>query len=228
MNGNGQRGFQAIVFDFDGTLAELHLDFVEMKQRVKLLAAEHLGYTPEPIALTPALEWVEAICGMADPNNPTASDQFKRRAQAMIYDMEMEAARKGSLFAFTRELLSELKQSGILTAIITRNCEPAVRQVFPDLECYCASFLSREHVPKVKPDPDHLLRALQQMGAVPAAALMVGDHPLDIQTGKSAGIRTAGVHSGNASAAELLRSGAHWVAEDCRALIEELRRNCLL
>jgi phosphoglycolate phosphatase len=228
LNANGQRRIRAVVFDFDGTLAELHLDFVEMKQRVKLLAERFFVHSPEPMALTPALEWVEKLCTDVTLINPTACDEFKRRAYALIFDMEMEAARKGRLFGFTRELLSQLQRDGILTAIITRNCEAAVRQVFPDLEGYCSSFLSREHVPQVKPHPDHLLRALQHIETAPDWALMVGDHPIDIQTGRSAGVRTAGVYSGNASGAELLRSGAQWVAGDCLSLIEELRRHCFI
>jgi phosphoglycolate phosphatase len=49
---------------------------------------------------------------------------------------------------------------------------------------------------------------------------MIGDHPLDIQTGRAAGVMTAGVCSGNSSRDELLRAGADWVADDCRQLIE--------
>jgi phosphoglycolate phosphatase len=51
---------------------------------------------------------------------------------------------------------------------------------------------------------------------------MVGDHPLDIHTGKCAGARTAGVTSGNTSAEDFGRSGADWIARDCDALITQL------
>ncbi len=52
---------------------------------------------------------------------------------------------------------------------------------------------------------------------------MIGDHPLDIQTGKAAGILTAGVCSGSGSRAELSAAGADWIADDCQELIEKLR-----
>jgi len=51
---------------------------------------------------------------------------------------------------------------------------------------------------------------------------MIGDHPLDIQTGKAAGVMTAGVCSGNSSRDELVLAGADRVADDCQKLIELL------
>ncbi|MDY0039052.1 MAG: HAD-IA family hydrolase, partial [Desulforhabdus sp.] len=155
--------------------------------------------------------------------NPEACGDFQKSAHALILDMELEAARRGRLFAFSRTILEELKRAGIQTAIITRNCEQAVRIVFPDLEDHCCGFLSRDHVPQVKPDPDHLLRALRLIAVEPGSALMVGDHPIDIQTGIRAGVMTAGVCSGNASHKDLVESGAHWTARDCCQLVMELK-----
>jgi phosphoglycolate phosphatase len=64
--------------------------------------------------------------------------------------------------------------------------------------------------------------ALEFLRADPKTAIMIGDHPMDINTGKAAGILTAGVCSGSASRSELLAAGPDWIAEDCEALIEEL------
>ena len=134
----------------------------------------------------------------------------------------MDAAHRGRLFPFTRSILTALRHRGIKIAIITRNCGAAVRHVFPDMDLYCQGFLAREDVPKVKPDPDHLLRALSKVVATPEAALMVGDHPIDIKTGLGAGVLTAGVSSGNATREDLSKSGARWIAGNCEELISVL------
>lgn len=227
LNGNGRRRISAIVFDFDGTLAELHLDFIEMKEQVRALARSYLDCAPEPTRM-PALEWVNRLAARIHEIDPEASGEFQLRAHTGILELELEAARKGRLFEFTRPLLADLKRDNIRTAIITRNCEQAVRIVFPELDDYCDGFLSREHVPRVKPDPDHLLRALQQISANSASALMVGDHPIDIQTGQSAGVMTAGVCSGNSTREDLARSGAEYTALDCGELLRALRSHKLL
>jgi len=210
-----------MVFDFDGTLAELRLDFSEMKTRIAALAEKFPGPAPPQTSL-PVLEWLSCLEDNIRSSDGVLAGDFRMQAFALIADMEMESARNGVLFPFTRPLLKKLLQNGIKTAIITRNCDAAVRLVFPDIENYCAAFLARDHVPDPKPNPAHLIRALDAIHADSATAVMVGDHPLDIQTGKAAGIRTAGVSSGNMSKEELRRSGADWVADDCEDLLEIL------
>lgn len=217
---------QTIVFDFDGTLAELHLNFGLMKQRVALLAAEWLRVVLTPVL--PVLEWLDHLEGEIRAVDDSGADEFRRRANQIVLSMELEAAREGALFPFTRRLLERLEGMGIHTAIITRNCAEAVRIVFPDMHRYCRCFLARDHVFRVKPDPEHLQRALEHFGTVPEVSLMVGDHPLDVQTGKRAGARTAGVASGSASWSELAQSGADWVAADCRALCRALELDGVL
>lgn len=218
---------KAVVFDFDGTLAELHLDFAEMKRRLRVLAQEYfrdLLQTPQ----VPALEWLGALTVSLHQRDDAAAFELEERASTLIKEIELEAAHRGSLFSFTRSILRELQQAQIEVAIITRNCEAAVRTVFPDLDQYCQRFLARDHVHRVKPDPDHLLRALDRIGASPETALMVGDHPLDMQTGKRAGVLTAGVWSGNASQDDLIRSGADLTARNCRELMIVLKARKLL
>ena len=48
---------ECFVFDFDGTLAELRLDFAEMKLRLNSLAESYMAPTPPPPFL-PVLEWL--------------------------------------------------------------------------------------------------------------------------------------------------------------------------
>lgn len=208
---------ESIVFDFDGTLAELHLDFTDMKLRLNSLAEQH-GFSAPPSPFLPVLEWVEWLEEKIGEANPSCSVDFRERGMELIAEMEMESARKGSLFPFTRPLLESLLRKGINIGIITRNCDAAVRLVFPDILDFCSAFLARDHVPDPKPNPAHLFRALAHIHAVPETSIMVGDHPLDIQTGKAAGVRTAGVLTGSASREELSRSGADWVAENCKEL----------
>lgn len=219
---NDSAKLNAIVFDFDGTLAELHLDFAHMKEQLAATLRDYLPGLAAPPP-TPALEWLESSVARVHAASPALAVQLRERAEALIAALELDAARRGRLFAFSRPLLRELRTRGVQTAIITRNCERAVRMVFPDLDDYCAEFLAREHVRRVKPDPSHLLQALEKLSADPTTALMVGDHPLDIETGRRAGILSAGVWSGNASRTELLHSGARWTARNCHELIEELK-----
>lgn len=216
------RKIGAVVFDFDGTLAELRLDFGVMKEQVRLLAGEFLGHVEAPPLRV--LEWLDVLGEEIQRRDPALFADFMHRAETVLQGMEVEAAQQGSLFAFTRPMLEGLRERGIRAAVITRNCDAAVRIVFPDVDVYCDVLLARDHVPRVKPDPDHLLRALERLACGTERALMVGDHPLDVETGRRAGVLTAGVSSGRMTLGDLARAGADWVAGDCPGIMDQLVR----
>ena len=227
MNDQKPLRLESIVFDFDGTLAELHLDFPAMKRQIRALAQQYFDHSLPELNL-PALEWLGILVAALHESNASAAATLERRAAALIREIELDAAYRGSLFSFTRSILQSLQQQRIKIAIITRNCEEAVRIVFPDLDRYCAGFLARDHVLRVKPDPNHLFHALEKIAASPKTALMVGDHPLDIQTGQRAGTMTAGVWSGTATQEELVRSGADLTACNCKELLRALQERNLI
>lgn len=221
---------QAMIFDFDGTLAHLTLDFGVMRRRAVQAAGDALqtmAATPLHALLPeddgrPVLEWLELAGSRVAPHCGITARAMVKAAHDAIEDVEVEAASRGSLFPWTRPLLTELRSRNVPAAVITRNCRKAVLAVFPDLYEYCTCLLAREDVPKVKPDPDHLLRALAHTGVRPENSMMVGDHPMDIQTGKAGGTLTAAVTSGNASHAQLAASAPDYLAENCQELYEML------
>jgi phosphoglycolate phosphatase len=51
-------------------------------------------------------------------------------------------------------------------------------------------------LPQRKPDPAGLLRIMEETGAAPAEAAMVGDSDIDVLTGRAAGVLTVGVSYG--------------------------------
>jgi phosphoglycolate phosphatase len=211
---------ESFVFDFDGTLAVLRLDFAEMKLQLNSLAQRHSVPAP-PAPFLSVLEWL-AWLETSVWESGGDGGAFRRNALNLISEIEMQAARSGELFPFTRPLLKRLKENGARTAIITRNCEAAVRLAFPDISNYCSALFARDRVSSPKPDPAHLVQALDFIGADYRTSIMIGDHPIDIQTGKAAGIMTGGVCSGNSCKEDLVKAGADRVADDCQKLIELL------
>ncbi|UZP67846.1 HAD family hydrolase [Desulfovibrio mangrovi] len=224
---------QAMIFDFDGTLAHLTLDFGVMRRNALTAAHKALrkvwNGTPEAMPALPeddgrpVLEWLELAGTCIAAHCTTTAQAIITAAHAAIEDVEVEAASRGSLFPWTRPLLADLKAQNISVGVITRNCRKAVLTVFPDMLDYCACLLAREDVPRVKPDPDHLLRALSHTGTQPQHSLMVGDHPMDIETGKAGGTLTAGVASGNASREVLVAAHPDFVAGNCLELYKALQ-----
>ncbi|WP_461208967.1 HAD family hydrolase [Desulfocurvus sp. DL9XJH121] len=213
--------YRAVVFDFDGTLAELTIDFQHMKREL-LAEARRADSTVPPPGNMPALEWMDREERRLARRDPDAARDFALRLGAVVRRVETEAAARGRLFPFARPLLASLAEAGVRTAIITRNCSEAVGAVFPDAARAAGVVLSRDDVGRVKPDPEHLMRALDVLGVAPEQALMVGDHVMDIETGRRAGADAAGVLTGSSSRDEFLAAGACRVADDAQALLRDV------
>lgn len=212
----------AIIFDFDGTLARLVLDFDDMRRRIGGLAGAFLERDVEPMRM-PVLEWLDDLAGrIRGEQGEEMALEFASRGRLLVTAMEMDAAREGELFPFTRPLLDRLKEEGIGRGIITRNGSAAVRLVFPDIEAQCEVFLARDAVARPKPDPLHVRAALEVLGVPPERTLVVGDHPLDIETARAAGTLSGAVATGRNTLEELLQHEPDYAAPDCDRLLRNL------
>jgi phosphoglycolate phosphatase len=204
---------QAIIFDFDGTLAELTIDFDRLRDEVHQMARLR-GFNGDwPGGYL--LEEVEAL-GIELGNS------FVQEAMTLIQWVEIEAARQGSLFPFTKNLLNQIRGQAYGLAIISRNCGPAIRTVFPEVDEDGLVFLPREAVAKTKPHPDHLLAACAALDVRPRESVVVGDHPMDITTALAAGCMAVGVASGRMSERDLCEAGAVLVLPDASGLLARL------
>jgi len=204
---------KAIIFDFDGTLAVLNIDFSLMKKRV-FDVMRGLGVDERSVRETYLLEIIDEVTGHLWENNPSAADWFYDEAHRILHTVEMEAAEEGRLLPGVTAALEQLRGRGLKVGIVTRNCEDAVKRVFPQIDHFCDVFVSRESTNNVKPHPDHLTCAMNALGVKGHETVMVGDHTLDIQAGKTVGMMTIGVLTGRISRAEFERAGADTILAD--------------
>lgn len=206
--------FRAVIFDFDGTLIELTLDFSDLRSHVEGLA---LTYVSEDfIRGLDGLYMLEMI-DEVERKLGTPGAAFRQEAYAILRELEVEAARGKAVYPYTREVLKVLRDRGVKIGIMTRNCAPAVRCVFPDLDAYVDAMVTREDVRPVKPHPAHVLAVLGLLGSIdPVEALLVGDHPTDILAGIAAGASTVGVLTGRTEEADLEKAGAAFIVRDIR------------
>jgi phosphoglycolate phosphatase len=186
---------EAVIFDFDGTLAELHIDFAQMRAAIADLL--HLyNLLPRDFDHLYILEMIEEAGRRISESSSEKGENFKKDAMALVENMEVNAAARSGLFEGVTEMLSDIRNKSIATGVITRNCRRSVQTVFPDYGQYVDALISREMTLHVKPDPRHLLEILSLLNIDADRTLMVGDHPIDIQIGKELGTYTAAVLTG--------------------------------
>jgi len=213
MNWSILHSIKAIIFDFDGTLALLNIDFSSMRERVFDLVRQ-AGIRESRIQEKYLLEIIDEVYEILRKEKPSDAERFYQESHQVLHEIEMKAAGEGRLIPGTETTLNNLRDKGIRIGIVTRNCEAAVRKVFPEIEHYCDAFISRDSVENVKPHPGHLNTALEALRVSGEEAVMVGDHTIDIQAGKRVGMKTIGVLTGRIEREEFEAAEADYILRD--------------
>jgi phosphoglycolate phosphatase len=204
-----------VLFDFDGTLVP-NLDLAAIKRSVTAMSVA-AGVPASECAGRLIVEIVDHSAAWLRQHGADAQS-YRVAAHRRIREMELAAAAETQLFPGVRELFGELRTRSIVSGIVTRNCEEAVRMMFPDLNEYCDALFARDHVEHLKPDRRHLLACLDALERGPHQAVMVGDGLLDMRAGRELSMLCVGV-SGPHDEATLRSAGADHVIEDVTELL---------
>ena len=174
-----------VLFDLDGTLVDTHIDFALMKREMTALALT----TGIDAA---ALEGLD-ILGIAKAAASFAgSALFYSRAMAVLEEIELHHATSTQLVPHALEAVQALRRRDIGFGIVTRNCRRASELSLHIAGISADVLICREDSTNHKPHPEPFLLALDRLGARPGNSIMVGDHIMDVQGGKAAGLKTVG------------------------------------
>jgi len=210
----------AVMFDYDGTLVQLNIDFSRMSQEVEKLLVEY-GIEPGSLKGSYVLEMIDEATKRISKKSSPEGLAFNHKALELVTEHEVRAAKDGKKLPGVLRMLTLLRERGIRVGVITRNCDKAVKMVFPDIERFSDTYLPRDYVALVKPHPGHLAMALKEMEVRdPMLCLMVGDHPMDIEGGKRMGMKTAGVLTGKITHQGFMEAEADYILEDVTGIID--------
>jgi phosphoglycolate phosphatase len=185
-------GVLAVLFDMDGTLVETNIDFGLMKREMLDLASEY-GIPASDLAALDILGIVRAATERLELTyRYHESRSLRTRAFTRLEEIEVRHSENAFAIDGALDLLAMLKESGIRVGIVTRNCRRAVEISMRRTGVWADVLLTRDDVPKTKPDPDHLLHALDLLNVGQGDAVMIGDHWMDVMAGRAAGMRTVG------------------------------------
>jgi phosphoglycolate phosphatase len=183
---NLPRSIKVVLFDLDGTLIETHIDFAAMRRAMVKMAVD-AGVREEVFDGRDILGIVEAAQEVIT-NKGGDGETYRQRAFALLEEMEVVGCAHPNLLPGTVEWLSELHGGAVRIGVVTRNSRGVSQGLLERFHVPHDLLLSRDDVRRTKPDPSHLLEAIEKLGASPTESIMVGDHWMDIQAGKAAGV----------------------------------------
>jgi len=182
----------AVLFDLDGTLVETNIDFPLMKREMIALAVDY-GLAPEPLSGLDILAVVSTSAqNLTVMGRASDADSIRRRATEILEEIELRHAGATREVPGARLLVSALRSRRIRVGIVTRNCRKASELSLGMVGIAPDVLVTREDSNYQKPHPEPCVSALESLRARAEASVMVGDHTMDIRTGKAAGMKTIG------------------------------------
>jgi HAD superfamily hydrolase (TIGR01509 family) len=210
---------EGIVFDIDGTLT----DSIEAYYQIFREAAARVGIKVkredvlEPMA-TGSLIWDRAI-----PLDVPERESRIQQCMALMPRIFSDMMQKVELFPGVERILRALSESGVSIGGVTSSWTMALRPIDASgVRHFFKAIVTREDGFRPKPAPDGILECLRRMKVEPDKALAVGDSPLDIRAGKSAGLITVGVLSGIGNRVQLEGEGPAAILNDAVEILSLL------
>ena len=163
--------YDAIVYDLDGTLVRLDVDWEAVRERTAaVLTARNVDVGTADIW---TIRELAAEHGLLD------------RVDEVIAEFEREGARSAGRLPLADHLPHEVP-----VGVCSLNAESACRIALErhGLDGHVDAVVGRGTVETVKPDPEPLLVALEGLGASPDRALFVGDSDSDRVAAERAGM----------------------------------------
>jgi phosphoglycolate phosphatase-like HAD superfamily hydrolase len=170
---------EAVVYDLDGTLVRLAVDWAALEERiVEVLQEENVE--PSGLDAWSLLDAAE-VAGIGD------------KVESLIAAAERDGARES-----VRLPLADAIDASIPVGVCSLNCEAACRIALDthELAGQVSSVVGRDSVAERKPAPEPLLAAVGELGATPERTLFVGDSASDEEAAARAGTRFSYVGDG--------------------------------
>ncbi len=176
---------RAVLFDLDGTLVRTFIDFARMRNEMRAISAR--------VDTEAATAGEDDVLGIVARMSATLGDPAGAAVRREAYDcleaLEREGCAHAHPVAGARELLAVLRgEKRVSVAVITRNCRSVALDLVRRFDLAHDLLVAREDTARFKPDPDPLLRALNEFGVAPENAVMIGDLWPDIAAGRAAGV----------------------------------------
>jgi phosphoglycolate phosphatase len=189
---------RAVLFDFDGTLADSYDAITASTNHVR--TANGLPPLPEAEIKKHVGRGLEILLADLVPGtDPVRNAAVYREHHARVM---REHTR---LMPGAREAVEALKRGGRRLAVCSNKKVAFTRDLLQSLRLapFFEAVLGPEDVPQPKPAPDMLLAALKRLGASAGEALYVGDMDIDVQVARAAGVAVWVVPTGSADRATL-------------------------
>lgn len=163
--------YDAVVYDLDGTVVRLAIDWEETAEQIRPIIRQHGGDADADDALD--------FLPIADEIGATEA------IEPHLSSAERDGARQSERLP----VMDELVESTVPVGICSLNCEAACRDALDahGISNDVGAIVGRDSVTERKPHPEPLLAVINELGAAPERTLFIGDSDSDEVTARRVG-----------------------------------------
>lgn len=209
---------KAVIFDLDGTLLNTFPDLVALTNAV----LDEFGYpvrTPDEIRSFIG----DGILTLMRRSMPAEATEEQCEAALAVWRARYLALNHDATVPYEgiAELVANLKTAGIKTGVLSNKFDAGTKRVielkFPGM--FDAIHGESPDFPR-KPNPEGLLKTIQELGAEPDQVMYVGDSGGDMKVAKAAGAFAIGVSWGYRTVDVLREAGADVIVSTAQEILE--------
>lgn len=212
--------YQAIIFDFDMTLADTGHVIVDMLNAT----AERFGYRPMP--------YERVIPAIGRPLRDLIAHVTGERDERLLDGMEEyyhersrdEMPARTRFFPAIPDCLRAMWERNIRIGVLSLKMRKVMMISLEKygLARYFSAVMGSEDIPLPKPDPSGLFAAMDAMGATAQTTLYVGDSLVDQETARGAGTDFAALLQGGTKREEFDPAVVTYYYADAAALLRDV------
>ena len=186
---------KAALFDLDGVVFDTEPQYtVFWGQQCREFHPEHPGLEHEIKGQTLVQIYDAWFSGPLTERQAEITERLNRFEQQMSYDY----------IAGFVEYITELRNNGVKTAVVTSSNQPKMEAVYqsrPEFKGMFDAILTSEDFERSKPDPDCYLKAAERLGVSKDDCVVFEDSFNGLKSGRAAGMFVVGLATTNSAEA---------------------------
>lgn len=207
--------YDAILFDFDGTFADTGIGiFNSIRFAVAAMGLPPMSEKQLRTFIGPPIrDSFKRELGLSQEQCDFAVERYRDTyGKHGLYQLEV--------YAGIKELVDELKKSGIKVAIASSKPERFLKKIV----AFLGISDKIDYISAISSDSEQeekcelINRAVATLGVDKSRVLMVGDRHFDINGANAAGVKSIGVTYGYGTREELQHAGASFVADSAKEI----------
>lgn len=211
---------KAIVFDFDYTLGD-STEGIVLSANYALEQLGHTAKSRDEIKKTIGLSLKETYFALTDNHDLEKAEWFAKYFKVKADTVMTENT---VLYPGVTDMLSELKENGCKTAIVTTKFHYRIEQILNKFDAmeWIDVIVGGDDVRIEKPNPEGLLWVISYFGLPKSEVLYVGDSIVDAKTAENAQVKFAAVLTGTTSKSEFLSHSHVYIGENVTVVCKNI------